>query len=168
MKIKDSICLALVLCGGVWGICANAAPTNSSNLSLQIAAQSRNVGSPSWQATLRAEATNDDIFFEVPYMDAFRMFYTVPAPVGKIFESEPPAEIQSFLKTLRPQLPHWSAGIVDEWMLIVRDGLRGTPGNITNTVVAADGRRSTELIPTYVYSESLIRKTVSNGKQGTK
>lgn len=167
MKIKYSVCIALVLCGGLC-ICAYATPTNSSNLSLQIAAQSDKPRNPEWQATLRAEATNDDIFFMVPYMDAFRMFYTVPAPAGKILESEPPAEILSYLKNLRPQLPSWSAGIVDEWMHIVRDGLRGTPGNITNTVIAANGRRSTELTPTYDYSESLIRKTVPKGKQITK
>ncbi len=112
-------------------------------------------GAAAWQTTLRVEATNGDPSL-VPCFAGFRMFYTVPAPAAAILESQPHAQLEPFLGKLRTQLPPWGASTVGEWMDIVRHGLRGTPGVITNTITAANGIVcSTQLMPVYYYSESL-------------
>jgi hypothetical protein len=128
--------LALVLSG-----CSTAPPGTTA-------------GENSWQTTLRAAVTNS-VF--PPGGSVGIMFYTVPADAAEILESQPPAELMPFLVKLRSSQSSWQIGTIDEWLIIVRDGLRGTPGIITNTLTTAKGAVvSTTEIPVYTYADHFL------------
>ena len=86
------------------------------------------------------------------------MNYTVPADAAKILESQPKPELLPFLAKLRMEPPPWKAGIVDEWITIVRDGLHGRPGVITGTLTTTKAVASTNEIPIYTFSEHFGRR----------
>ena len=139
MKSK-LLCLALVLSGDLFGF--STAPSGKS------------AGEKSWQATLRAAVANR---FFPPSGSVGIMFYTVPADAAKILESQPPAELLPFLAKLRMEPPTWKAGDVDEWIIIVRNGLHGRPEVITRTFTTAKGIISTNEIPVYVYADQFLQ-----------
>jgi hypothetical protein len=145
MKPKLILCLALVLSGGLFGC---------SNVPSEKTAEEK-----SWQTTLHAGVTNS---FFPPFGSVGVMFYTVPADAVKILESQPQMELVPFLVKLRSSQSSWEAGTVDEWLIIVRDGLHGTPSVITNTFTTAKGITVTNKIPVYTYADHFLRHTESN------
>lgn len=152
MKPKLILCLALALSGTLFG-CS----TTPNRLAATIPPEQIQTGDMAWQTTLRDALTNGYVFS--PSGDIGIMFYTVPAAAAKILESRPSAELLPFLAKLRNEPPSWKAGIVDEWNNIVRDGLRGTPETITNTLNDAKGAVvSTTEISAYAYSDEMLQR----------
>ncbi|HMD53061.1 MAG TPA: hypothetical protein VKJ65_00720 [Phycisphaerae bacterium] len=161
MKLNLVFCIALVLSGLVVG-CS----TTTNQPAATISPEQAQTGDPAWQTTLRDALAKGDVV--VPVMAGWKMFYTVPAPVAKILESQPPAELLPFLAKLRTEPLPWKAGIVDEWSTIVRDGLHGTSQIITNTLSNAKGQAVlTTEISAYVYSDEMLQRWVpaTNGLQ---
>ena len=144
MKPKLLLSLALVLSGGLFG--CSTIPSK------------KTADEKSWQTTLRAGATNS-IF---PTSGSVGIaFITVPADAAKVLESQPPAELVPFLEKLRASQSPWGAGKVNEWLIIVRNGLRGTPGVITSTFTTASGITLTNKIPVYTYADHFLQHTES-------
>ncbi len=140
MKPKVILCLALVLSGGLFG--CSTAPSK------------KTVEEKSWQTTLRADVTNS---FFPPNGSVGIMFYTVPATAAKILESRPQTELVPFLSALRSSQSSWETGTIDEWLIIVRDGLHGTPSVITNTLTSAKGAVvSMTETPVYTYTDHFL------------
>jgi len=129
MNSKLILCLALVLGGGLFG-CSASPPEKTAD-------------EKSWQTTLRAAVTNS--------------IFPTGGSVGIMFitvlESQSPAELVPFLEKLRASESPWAAGKVDEWLIIVREGLHGTPGVITSTFTNAKGIALTNKIPIYTYAD---------------
>ena len=147
--MKPKLILALVLSGGFF-ICSTAKSQNAAD-------------EKPWQTTLRAAVTNS---FFPPAGSLGIMFYTVPADAAKILESQPPSELMPFLIKLRASQSSWEAGTVDEWSIIVRYGLRGTPNIITNALTSAKGAAiSTTEIPVYNYTDNYLQRTHNFTKQ---
>jgi hypothetical protein len=82
--------------------------------------------------------------------------YSVPADAAEILESGPPAELLPFLAEIRTEPPPWRVEVVDEWIGIVREGLRGTPAILRGAMTAPEGvvlpRRD---IPVYNYTRMI-------------
>ena len=144
MKPKQLLGLALVLIGGLIG-CSTVPSEKATN-------------EKSWQITLRTGVTNAAWMFPL-HEPLGTMNYTVPAEAAKILESQPATELSPFLAKLRAEPPSWKAGVVDEWIIIVRDGLRGRRGVITNRLTTAKGIVSTNEIPVYTYADHFLRRT---------
>ena len=149
MNPKLFFCLALVFSAVVLG----CSPTANHTAAIPPAAQmQKQAGERAWQTTLHDAVTNAAAPWMVPVFSGGNMHYTVPAEAAKLLESQPPAELLPFLAKLRREPPPWKAGIVDGWTVIVRGGLRGTPGVITNTSTTAKGITSTMEIPVWEYT----------------
>jgi hypothetical protein len=126
MKPKLLLCLAIILIGVLFG-CSTA-----THRSVSTAASETSADNMGWQITLRAALTNDDV--NPAFMAGAIYFHTVPADAAKILESQPPGELLPFLAKLKIEQTSGKTGTVDEWITIVRDGLRGTPEILTNTL----------------------------------
>jgi hypothetical protein len=84
---------------------------------------------PTWQDTLRSElgVATSSFFCFVPTGNIGRMHYCVPAAAGKVLENRTSEELLPFLSDLRASSDHNAALVVDNWTVIVRHGLHGTP-----------------------------------------
>jgi hypothetical protein len=151
MKNKLLLCLALVLSGGLFG-CSTAKSQNAAD-------------EKTWQTTLRAAVTNSP-FPPFSISSIGTTIYVVPADAAKILESQPPSELMPFLIKLRASQSSSEAGTVDEWSIIVRYGLRGTPNIITNALTSAKGAAiSTTEISVYNYTDNYLQRTHNFTKQ---
>lgn len=104
---------------------------------LQCGAQPSN--SPAWQHTLLTALTNG--FVGIPIGNIGRTYYTEPAEVGKILETQPTNDVLTFLEELKTSsAPPPGVVQVDTWTKIVRKGLRGTPGTIVSSTVGPEGK----------------------------
>ena len=149
MNPKILLCLALVSSVVLLGRSTTAIHPDATVPPAQMQKQA---GEMAWQTTLRDAVTNAAAPWMVPVSSGGNMHYTVRAEAAKLLESQPPAELLPFLAKLRMEPPPWKAGIVGEWIDIVRGGLRGTPGVLTNTVTTANGITSTMEIPVWEYT----------------
>jgi hypothetical protein len=157
MNSKLILCLALVLSCGLFGC------STSSQHSAAAAPPKKTAGETDWRITLRAATTNAAAPWMHPFSEPIgTMNYTVPGDAAKILESRPTAELLPFLAKLRMEPPPWKAGIVDEWIAIVRDGLHGRPGVIAGTFTTAKGVASTNEIPISSYTEHFVHRTRNN------
>lgn len=153
MNSKFLLCLALALDGSLLGC------STSSQHSAAVAPPEKTAGETDWQITIRAATTNAAPPWMRPFSEPLgTMNYTVPADAAKILESQPKPELLPFLAKLRMEPPPWKAGIVDEWITIVRDGLHGRPGVITGTLTTTKAVASTNEIPIYTFSEHFGRR----------
>lgn len=111
------------------------------------------------QLTLRNAITNAAAPWMVPFGSIGIMQYTVPADAANILESRPASELLPFLAELRTEPPAWKAGVVDEWIVIVRWGLRGTPSVLTNTMTTPEGVVDPMPdIPVYNYTDYYLQR----------
>jgi hypothetical protein len=156
MKPRIIHCAALVFSAIVLGCSTTANHTAATLPATQMQEQA---GEMAWQTTLRDAVTNAAAPWMVPVFSGGNMHYTVPAEAAKLLESQPPAELLPFLAKLRREPPPWKAGIVDGWTVIVRGGLRGTPGVLTNTATTANGTTSTmEPILVCTYTVKIVNR----------
>jgi hypothetical protein len=77
-----------------------------------------------WRETLR-ESTNR--FTKIPVGTLSTYYFSVPSAAAEILQNRPSGELFPFLNALREEGPSWRAGVVDLWILVVRDKLRGHP-----------------------------------------
>lgn len=86
-----------------------------------------------------------------------RMHYTVPAAAAKILESRTSEDVLPFLSHLRAASPPATAGIVEQWALIVREGLRGTASWVPIM-------STTNKLEVFVYSDNPLKKADDHKK----
>jgi hypothetical protein len=107
-----------------------------------------------WQVALRTEsrlaASN---IFCIPRLSGMRMHYTVPAAAARILKSRAPADLLPFLSELRAGSTPATAGVVEQWTLVVRRGLRGTP-----SVVPFTFGPGTNNLDVYVYTDKPLNQ----------
>jgi hypothetical protein len=104
-----------------------------------------------WQATLRSElnvARSNSIWFMALY-NIGRAHYKVPTAAGKILESRRSDELLPFLSQLRADPKPGAADIIDQWTVIVREGLRGTPSWVPSSMSGAATNRLEVLYYTF-------------------
>ena len=107
--------------------------TTLTSLAVILVAASALAAEENWQATLRNElhAATSNFLCCVPSLSGMRMHYRVPAAAAKILEGRRSEELLPFLSQLRAEPKPAAAGIVDQWTLVVREGLHGQPSAIT-------------------------------------
>lgn len=136
MKSKFILCAVLIATFGLFARLSLAAPP---------------VAKTDWQSALRTAITNEGSL--PPFGSPGMIHLTIPATAGKILDNQPKADVLPFLAKLHAEPPSWKTGIVDTWTFIVRNGLRGTPMTITNSVVIPGGHSVFQkAIPVYCYT----------------
>ena len=106
-----------------------------------------------WQVTLRSElrVATSNFFCYVPMGGPGRMHYNVPAAAAKVLESRKSEELLPFLSDLRARSEPPAASVVDQWALIVRQGLRGTPSWVPSM-------STTQKLGVFEYTSSLRKQ----------
>ncbi len=157
MNSKITLCFALVLGGGLFGCSTTANRLNAPVPQQQIPEQAE---VRAWQMTLRNAITNATAPWCIPFTEPLGvMNYTVPADAAKILESQPPAGLLPFLAKLRPEPPSWKGSVVDAWIVIVANGLHGTPSLLKATTTTPEGVVvSMPDIPIYIYTDHFLHR----------
>jgi hypothetical protein len=108
-----------------------------------------------WQVTLRNElrVATSNIFCGMPVLAGWRMHYTVPASAAAILESRTFAELSPFLAGLHVASEPANHSIIEQWRMIAREGLRGTPSVITTVSGTA-----TQELRVFQYSVSVHKQ----------
>jgi hypothetical protein len=108
-----------------------------------------------WQVTLRNQlrVATSNLFCRVPMFSGMRMHYTVPAAAAKTLESRTAAELLPVLSELRAGSDPVAASIIDQWTMIARQGLRGTP-----SVISTVSSVATQKFEVFEYSVNLRKK----------
>jgi hypothetical protein len=116
----------------------------------------------SWQTTLRHEldvAAGTNHFCFISFVSTGSVHYTVPAEAAKLLASQSPTELLSFLSELRAASSPLAASIVDDWIRVVRCGLRGKASVRTITTTSTNkvviSKRD---VPVFEYSMSMFEK----------
>jgi hypothetical protein len=153
MKLKLILSLALVLSGGLFG-CSNS--PNGSTAAVRANQSQTLPMDATWKTMLHDATTNGVLGPQV--VAGFRSFFSVPADVAKVLESEPSAKLLPFLNKLRAEPPPWRAGVVNTWIMIVTNSFRGTPSVSTNSLISSNGVVVwSREIPIYTYSAPIIQ-----------